>query len=83
LTKLGLRLHPGKTRIVDIRRGAEGFDFLGFHHRMVESRKRRGPTLSAPRRTRPIAALCQELTATKTIYPGTDLILVYSVKEPG
>jgi len=42
LAPLGLRLHPGKTRIVDIRRGAEGFDFLGFHHRMVESRKRRG-----------------------------------------
>ncbi|MBF6558412.1 MAG: helix-turn-helix domain-containing protein [Acidimicrobiales bacterium] len=39
--------------------------------------------LSAPRRTRAIAGLCQELTATKTIYPGTDLILVYSVKEPG
>jgi len=42
LAPLGLRLHPGKTRIVDVRRGAEGFDFLGFHHRMVESRKRRG-----------------------------------------
>ena len=42
LAPLGLRLHPDKTRIVDLRRGAEGFDFLGFHHRMVESRKRRG-----------------------------------------
>jgi RNA-directed DNA polymerase len=30
LTKLGLRLHPGKTRIVE---DTEGFDFLGFHHR--------------------------------------------------
>lgn len=39
--------------------------------------------LSAPRRTRAIAGLCQELTATKTIYPGTELTLVYSVKEPG
>lgn len=42
LAKLGLRLHPDKTRIVDLRRGAEGFDFLGFHHRMVESWKWRG-----------------------------------------
>jgi RNA-directed DNA polymerase len=42
LVPLGLRLHPDKTRIVDLRHGAEGFDFLGFHHRMVESRKRRG-----------------------------------------
>ena len=36
--------------------------------------------LSAPRRTRAIAALCDELTATKTLYPGTKLTLVYSVK---
>jgi group II intron reverse transcriptase/maturase len=42
LGPLGLRVHPDKTTIVDLRRGAEGFDFLGFYHRMVESRKRRG-----------------------------------------
>jgi RNA-directed DNA polymerase len=39
---LGLRLHPDKTRIVHLARGAEGFDFLGFHHRMRESPKWRG-----------------------------------------
>ena len=39
---LGLRLHPEKTRIVHLTRGAEGFDFLGFHHRMRESWKRPG-----------------------------------------
>ena len=38
--------------------------------------------LSAPRRTRAIAGLCEELTATRTVYPGTELRLVYSVKEP-
>ena len=37
--------------------------------------------LSAPRRTRAIAGLCDELTATKTLYPGTDLTLVFSVKS--
>ncbi|MGH8987485.1 MAG: putative transposase, partial [Acidimicrobiales bacterium] len=37
--------------------------------------------LSAPRRTRALIALCKELTVTKTLYPGTDLTLVYSVKE--
>ena len=37
--------------------------------------------LSAPRRTAAIAGLCEDLTATKTIYPGTDLTLVYSVKS--
>jgi hypothetical protein len=36
--------------------------------------------LSAPRRSRAIAALCKELTATETIYPGTNLRIVYSVK---
>ncbi|MHB1511085.1 MAG: putative transposase [Acidimicrobiales bacterium] len=38
-------------------------------------------TLSAPRRTAAIAGLCADLTATRTIYPGTDLTLVYSVKD--
>jgi len=36
---LKLVLHPDKTRIVDLRDGAEGFDFLGFHLRLVKSRK--------------------------------------------
>jgi hypothetical protein len=42
LAKVGLVLHPDKTRIVCLTRGAEGFDFLGFHHHKVESWKRRG-----------------------------------------
>ncbi|MCE7872257.1 group II intron reverse transcriptase/maturase [bacterium CPR1] len=37
MERLGLRLHPIKTRIVDLRRGSEGFEFLGFHHRKVLS----------------------------------------------
>lgn len=36
--------------------------------------------LSAPRRSRAIAALAAELTATETVYPGTNLRLVYRVK---
>jgi hypothetical protein len=36
--------------------------------------------LSAPRHTRAIAALCEELNATETVYPGTNLKLVYSMK---
>ncbi len=42
LDGLGLRLHPEKTRIVHLARGAGGFDFLGFHHRTRKSWKRRG-----------------------------------------
>ena len=38
--------------------------------------------LSAPHRTRAIAGLCDELTATETLYPGTDLPLAYSIKAP-
>jgi RNA-directed DNA polymerase len=33
LGDLGLKLHPDKTRIVDLREGREGFDFLGCHFR--------------------------------------------------
>jgi RNA-directed DNA polymerase len=33
LASLGLELHPDKTRIVDLREGREGFDFLGCHFR--------------------------------------------------
>jgi len=33
LAELGLELHPDKTRIVDLRDGREGFDFLGCHFR--------------------------------------------------
>ncbi|MEU0837524.1 group II intron reverse transcriptase/maturase, partial [Streptomyces sp. NPDC005969] len=39
---LGMRLHPEKTGIVCLREGGQGFDFLGFHHRKVESWRRRG-----------------------------------------
>jgi group II intron reverse transcriptase/maturase len=33
LTRLGLELHPDKTRRVDLSKGKEGFDFLGCHLR--------------------------------------------------
>jgi hypothetical protein len=39
---------------------------------------------TAPRRSRALHALCQQLTATETIYPDTQLKIVYSVKDqPG
>ncbi|MCW2945341.1 MAG: Retron-type RNA-directed polymerase [Actinoallomurus sp.] len=42
LGRLGMRLHPGKSGIVCLTRGEQGFVFLGFHHRKVESWKWRG-----------------------------------------
>jgi RNA-directed DNA polymerase len=39
LAGLGLELHPEKTRMVDLREGREGFDFLGCHfHARVSGR---------------------------------------------
>jgi RNA-directed DNA polymerase len=42
LADLGLAPKEAKTRIVELVVGREGFDFLGFHHRMVRSRGLRG-----------------------------------------
>jgi len=39
LGDLGLVLHPDKTRVVDLREGKEGFDFLGCHLRARMSGK--------------------------------------------
>jgi group II intron reverse transcriptase/maturase len=38
LAAVGLRLHPDKTRIVCLKDGEDGFDFLGFHHRKMPSK---------------------------------------------
>jgi RNA-directed DNA polymerase len=46
LTRLGLELHPEKTRTVALSRGGEGFDFLGCHLRKRMS----GPVWERTRR---------------------------------
>jgi RNA-directed DNA polymerase len=39
LARLGLELHPAKTRRVELREGKEGFDFLGCHlHKRMSGR---------------------------------------------
>lgn len=42
LERLQLQVHPKKTRIVETHYGRDGFDFLGFHHRVKESWRWRG-----------------------------------------
>jgi len=37
LGQLGLTLHPDKTRVVELRLGGEGFDFLGCHLQVMRS----------------------------------------------
>jgi group II intron reverse transcriptase/maturase len=84
LAPLGLRLHPGKTRIADLRKGAEGFDFLGFHHRMVASRKRPGRfwlnKWPSPRAMASIRGKVRDLTAPSRV--GLDLHVVVEDLNP-
>ena len=42
LAGMGLSLSAAKTSLVDLREPGRGFDFLGFHHRRVESFTRKG-----------------------------------------
>ncbi|MCA1693336.1 MAG: group II intron reverse transcriptase/maturase [Actinobacteria bacterium] len=42
LAELGLQPKAAKTRLVLLEVGGEGFDFLGFHHRLVNSEGRVG-----------------------------------------
>lgn len=46
LSELGLQPKASKTRIVHLREGGEGFDYLGFHHRYVRGRTRRSRHLT-------------------------------------
>jgi group II intron reverse transcriptase/maturase len=67
LEPLGLRLHPDKTRISCLTKGREGFVFLGFEHRMRESKKWRGRWYlnrwPSPRAMASIRAKVKERTA--------------------
>lgn len=42
LARLGLRVNEGKTRIVDLNDPKQGFDFLGYAHRLKPDGKGRG-----------------------------------------
>lgn len=79
LGPLGLRLHPEKTQIVGVRNGEQGFDFLGFHHRMVESRKRRGQywmqKWPSPRAMASIRAKVRDLTAPRQVGQPLDVVV--------
>jgi hypothetical protein len=46
LDELGIKLKPAKTRIVHLREGGKGLDFLGFHHRYVRGNTPRSKHLT-------------------------------------
>ena len=70
---------PDKTRIAWVAQGREGFDFLGFHHRMVESRKRRGRywmhKWPSPRAMASIRAKGRDLTAPRQVGLPLDMVV--------
>jgi RNA-directed DNA polymerase len=72
---LGLELHPDKTRVVGLDRG-EGFDFLGFHHQMVATRRWNGrrylqtwPSAKAMKRAR---ARVRQITSRHLLFVGLE-----------
>ncbi|MGH3452448.1 MAG: reverse transcriptase domain-containing protein, partial [Haloechinothrix sp.] len=81
LEALGLRVQEEKTRIVHLREGGEGFDFLGFHHRWVRARSpgnrhvtflARWPSRRAMQRAR---RRIREITARKRLALGVEQIV--------
>jgi RNA-directed DNA polymerase len=84
LAPIGLRLHPEKTRIVCLRQGEEGFDFLGFPHRMRESPKRKGrfslQKWPSPQAMASIRAKVRDRTPRG--YAGRDLAVVVEELNP-
>ena len=86
LTRLGLELHPEKTRAVDLRGGREGFDFLGCTVRKRRSIQRmphrhymqRWPSARAMKRLR---QRVHELTAVRG-NPAGDVMELITVLNP-
>ncbi len=81
LDPLGLRLHPNKTRLVSLARGRDGFDFLGFHHRLVESWRWRGRYYlnkwPSDRAMASIRAKVRERTDRRYVSAPTDVVVGY------
>jgi len=42
MERLELTLHPTKTKLINMGKGKEGFDFLGMHHRRIKEQNRTG-----------------------------------------
>jgi hypothetical protein len=79
LEPLGLRLHPEKTRISCLKEGKEGFVFLGFEHRMCESKKWRGnwylQKWPSPRAMASVRAKVKQRTARRSASLPLDFVV--------
>jgi group II intron reverse transcriptase/maturase len=79
LADLGLELADAKTRLVCVNDDGEGFDFLGFHHRMVDSFSKPGFRFLArwpsARATRAARTRIRELTDRRLLFmPVEDVV---------
>jgi group II intron reverse transcriptase/maturase len=80
LAELGLELKQAKTRIVHLREGGEGLDFLGFHHRRVRGERgyrhltflARWPSREAMQRAR---SRIREITNSKRLRDPVEVIV--------
>jgi group II intron reverse transcriptase/maturase len=80
LAELGLELKQAKTRIVHLREGGEGLDFLGFHHRRVRGERgyrhlrflARWPSRGAMQRAR---SRIREITDSKRLRDPVEVIV--------
>jgi len=84
LAPLGLQLNPDKTRIAHLTGGADGFDFLGFHHHLRRSKKRPGRYVlqkwPSPRAMASIRAKVRERTNRR--HASRDLEMVVARLNP-
>ncbi len=80
LARVGLTLSAAKTRIVNVRGGVDGFDFLGFHHRKVESWKWRGrwylQRWPSPRAVKVLRDKVREITHQQASWKALDDVVV-------
>jgi group II intron reverse transcriptase/maturase len=80
LAEMGLELKQAKTRIVHLREGGEGLDFLGFHHRRVRGERgyrhlrflARWPSREAMQRAR---ERIREITAQRRLLQPVEVIV--------
>ena len=82
---LGLRLHPDKTRIVELGLGQEGFEFLGCYLRIVRSHFKGKAYLfrwPSPRAMKALRARIRELTARRRWAGMRDIREVIRVLNP-
>lgn len=84
LAQAGLQMSPAKTRIVELTHSRQGFDFLGFHLRKVESWKWRGrwylQRWPSARAMKQIRARIRQLTDRR--YAGSSLETVVGHLNP-